>query len=179
MLGALPLAAAPGPLPLLAERPARAAGGEPVLRGGRGSYSLSMVVPVSQAQAWRVLTSYEAMAGQMPDIQEARVLRRSGSRLELAQTYQAPYTFGLRIRARLAVVESPPGQMRYSLISGERIRRLQGSWTLVPVAGGVLVTHRIQLEPDLPAVLQPAYAELSEANLRQSMQVLRRLMLRG
>lgn len=170
---------APARLPLLPALPARATAGDPVLRGSRGSYTASMVVPVTQAQAWRVLTNYEAMAGKMPDIQQARVIRRTGSTLELAQTYQAPYTFGLRIRARLAVIETPPRQIRYSLISGERIRTLQGSWTLTPVTGGVQVTHRIQLEPDLPAVLQPAYAELSEANLRQSMQILRRLMLQG
>ena len=75
--------------------------------------------------------------------------------------------------------ERAPRQITDSLISGERIHSLQGTWTLAPVAGGVLVTHRIQLEPDLPAILLPAYSELSEANLHHSMKILRRLMIQG
>ena len=37
--------------------------------------------------------------------------------------------------------------------------------------------HRIAVEPDLPSVLRPTYDELTELNLRDSMRVLKRLML--
>ena len=147
------------------------------LQGSRGHYTVSITVPVSAAQAWRVLTRYEAMAGQMPDIRQAKVLRRNGSELELAQTYQAPYTFGLPIRATLLLQEQAPRSLTYSLIRGERLRSLSGSWTITPIAGGVSVVHRIAIDPDLPGFLRPTYDELSEANLRDSMLVLKRLML--
>ena len=160
-----------------ADRPVQAALADPVLTGSKGHYRATMVVPVTQARAWAVLTNYEAMAGLMPDIKQAKVLNRHGSQLELAQTYQAPSTFGLPIRVVLAVEEKAPLWMRYRLLRGERILSLQGQWSLTRVRGGVLVDHQIALEPDLPAFLRPTYDDLNESNLRQSMAVLRRLML--
>jgi len=41
-----------------------------------------------------MLARYEAMAGQLPDIQQVRLLTRSGNSVQLQQTYQAP----LRLR---------------------------------------------------------------------------------
>ena len=149
------------------------------LRGRQGNYRAEILVPVSAQRAWAVLSRYEAMAGVMPDIQQARVIRRNGRQLELAQTYKAPYTFGLPIKARLLLEESPPTQLRYSLISGDRIRSLKGSWTITPVAGGIRLQHQIQLEPELPGFLKPTYYELSEENLLQSLRVLRKLMLQN
>jgi len=174
---ALALLLAPAPLPAPAGLPPpAAANSQPVLRGARGQYVASVLVPVSLGRAWSVVTGYEALAGQLPDIKESRVVRRSGPRLELAQTYQAPYTFGLKIRALLDVVEASPRQISYSLIQGERLRALRGSWTLTPTAGGVLVTHRIQMDAEVPAILRRSHEELFEANLRQTMLAVRRLM---
>jgi hypothetical protein len=119
------------------------------------------------------------MAGVMPDIKQAHVLSRSGNTLELQQTYQAPYTFGRRIRATLAVRETPPRQLRYQLIQGDQIKTLKGSWTLTPVQGGVLLQHQIQIDPAIPGVLRPLYDELFEANLLQSMRILKRLIEAG
>ena len=150
---------------------------DPVVTGSKGHYTAKFFVPVNQARAWAVLTNYEAMVGPMPDIKQAKVLSRHGNQVELAQTYQAASTFGLPIKVVLAVEEAPPRSMRYRMVRGERILSLQGQWTLTPLRGGVLVQHQIALEPDLPAFLRPTYDDLNEANLRQSMLVLRRLML--
>jgi len=134
---------------------------------------------VSAPKAWAVLTDYESMVGVMPDIQQARVVSRSGRNLELAQTYKAPYTFGQSIKARLLVQETPPTKMTYSLISGDRIKQLQGTWTITPVKGGVLVKHQIQVVPQIPGFLLGTYYDLTETNLRQSMQILAKQMLKG
>ena len=147
------------------------------LSGRQGRYSVEIQVPVSAQRAWAVLSRYEAMAGVMPDIRQARVVRRSGRQLELAHTYQAPYTFGLPIQARLLLEESPPLQLRYRLLSGERIRSLEGRWSITTSGTGIRLQHQIQIDPELPAMLRPLYFELSEANLLQSMRVLRQLML--
>ncbi|MCP9807968.1 SRPBCC family protein [Cyanobium sp. HWJ4-Hawea] len=149
------------------------------LKGSNGKYSASVVVPVSAQKAWGVLTNYESMAGVMPDIQQAKVVSRSGRLVELLQTYKAPYTFGLSINARLQVQETPPSRMRYQLISGERIKELQGIWSITPVRGGVLVRHQLQVVPQLPSFLLGTYYELIETNLRQSMQILAQQMLKG
>ena len=162
-------------LPLLAASPASRV----TLSGHHGQYTASMLVPVSAPKAWSVLTNYEAMAGVMPDIQQAKVVSRSGRSLELAQTYKAPYTFGQSIKARLQVQETPPTQMRYALISGDRIKQLQGTWTITPMQGGVLVKHQIQVVPQIPGFLLGTYYDLTETNLRQSMQILAKQMVKG
>lgn len=148
----------------------------PSLSGRQGNYTASVFVAASAQRAWSVLTGYEAMAGVMPDIKEASVVRRNGSLVELQQTYQAPYTFGRRIKATLAMRESAPRQLSYDLIRGEQIRRLSGSWTITPVSGGVLLRHQISVDPVIPSLIRPLYYELTEANLVQSMRILKRLM---
>jgi len=152
---------------------------QPRLQGRQGSYEATVFVTAPPKKAWQVLTNYAAMAGVMPDIKEAQVLSRNGANLVLRQTYQAPYTFGLRVTATLAIRESPQHQLSYSLISSEQIRQLKGSWTITPVAGGVLLRHTILMDPAVPSVIRPLYFELSEANLLQSMAILKRLMEQG
>ncbi len=149
------------------------------LRGTQGTYTASILVAAPAARAWAVLSDYAAMAGVMPDIKEARVLRRNGNRVELQQTYQAPYTFGRRIRATLLMQERAPRQLSYQLIQGDQIRSLHGSWALTPVRGGVLLSHQIQINPEIPDVIRPVYFELMEANLQQSMRILKRLIEGG
>ena len=171
----LPVQAAP-----LTSQPQKSATtSKPSLQGSQGNYTASVFVAASPQRAWQVLSNYGAMAGVMPDIKEAQVLSRNGASLMLRQTYQAPYTFGLRVNATLAVRENKPHQLSYSLISSEHIRQLKGSWTITPVAGGVLLRHTIQVDPRVPDFLRPLYFELSEANLLQSMAILKRLMEQG
>ena len=107
------------------------------------------------------------------------MISRSGRQVELAQTYQAAYTFGLPIKARLRLEETAPQKLSYSLISGERIRSLSGSWTITPVPGGIRLEHQIAIDPDVPGFLRSTYYELSEENLLESMRVLKRLMLKS
>lgn len=148
----------------------------PSLKGSQGSYSASVFVAVPARRAWAVLVNYEAMAGVMPDIKEARVLRRNGPVVEVQQTYQAPYTFGQRIKAVLSMREAAPRQLSYELVRGDQIRELRGSWSITPVAGGVQLRHQIQVDPLVPGFVRPLYFELMETNLRQSMAILKRLM---
>lgn len=173
-VGGAPVAAAQAPVLL-----AQAAAARPSLSGSHGRYVASVFVAVPASRAWSVLTGYEAMAGVMPDIKEAQVISRKGPVVELQQTYQAPYTFGRRIKAVLTMREQPPRQLSYELVKGDMIRELRGTWTITPVRGGVILRHQIQLEPVLPEFLRPIYEELSEANLRQSMAILKKLMENG
>jgi len=158
---------------------AQAPKAKPTLQGKQGNYSASVFVAAPPQRAWAVLVNYEAMAGVMPDIKEAKVLRRTGPVVEVQQTYQAPYTFGRRIKAVLTMRESAPRQLSYELVRGDEIRELRGTWTITPVSGGVIVRHQIKLDPEIPGFVRPLYYELTEANLRQSMAILKRLMEQG
>ncbi len=142
-----------------------------------GMTTASVKVDVPLARAWDVLTSYETTGPQMPDIKKAKLISRNGNVVRLQQSYQAPYTFGLRVDALLEIEELPRTQIKYKMLRGEFIRRLKGHWKIVPVKEGINLVHKIYLEPEIPSILQPVFLELSEENLRQSMEALRQLML--
>ena len=161
---------------MLLAQAGNAARSQPTVRGSQGAYTATVFVAAPARRAWSVLTGYEAMSGVMPDIKEAKVLSRSGGSVELQQVYLAPYTFGRRIKAVLTMRETAPRQLSYSLVRGDQIRVLQGSWTITPVSGGVLLRHQLKVDPEVPGFVRPLYFELMEANLRQSMTILKRLM---
>ena len=158
---------------LLAVSPAVA---KPILRGSQGNYVITEFVSTTPQRAWAVLTNFNSQAEWAPDISQTKVLKRSGSNLELQQTYRAGYTFGLPIKARLSVQETPPKGFSYKLIQGDRLNTLQGSWTIQPVAGGVQLKHQMQVDPQVPGPLRPFYYEQQEQNLRQWMTILKRRM---
>jgi hypothetical protein len=137
-----------------------------LLKGKDGNYTASVFVATTPKRAWVVLT----------DLNASRLLKREGNKLELQHTYQAPYTFGRRIQATLAMTETPIRQLSYTLIRGDQIRRLQGTWTITPIQGGVQLRHQIQVDPEVPAIVRPIYNDLFETNLQQSMQILKKIM---
>ena len=147
-----------------------------LLKGKDGNYTASVFVATTPKRAWVVLTNYEGLASQLPDLNASRLLKREGNKLELQHTYQAPYTFGRRIQATLAMTETPIRQLSYTLIRGDQIRRLQGTWTITPIQGGVQLRHQIQVDPEVPAIVRPIYNDLFETNLQQSMQILKKIM---
>ena len=135
-----------------------------------------MTLPVSPDHAWTVLTNYVATGEAMPDISKVQLLSRQGNVIRLHQTYNAPYTFGLTIRATLSVKETPKTSIRFDMVEGELIRQLNGSWTITPTSMGTHLRHTITLVPELPGMLQPVFAELTRNSLRESMQRLSDLM---
>ena len=147
---------------------------KPVLRGSQGNYVVSEFVATSPQRAWAVLTNFNSQAEWAPDINQAKVLKRSGTSLELQQTYRAGYTFGLPIKARLSIQENPPRSFSYKLIQGDRLNTLQGNWSITPVAGGVQLRHTMQVDPQVPGPLRPIYYEQQEQNLLQWMRILKR-----
>jgi len=149
----------------------------PVIESIEGLTTASIFISVTPERAWEVLTDYEMTGPAMPDIKFAKVISRKGKQIKLSQTYQAPYTFGLKIYALLEIEEIPKTQINYKILKGDLIRSLSGSWTIIPVRGGTLVRHRIEVEPEIPQILRPVFLELSQENLGQSMLILRRLML--
>ena len=112
----------------------------------------------------------------MPDISKVQLLNRQGNVIRMRQTYQAPYTFGLTISATLSIKETPKTSIRFQMVEGDLIRKLNGSWTITPTPRGTHLRHTITLVPELHAMLQPIFAELTITSLRQSMQRMSDLM---
>ena len=116
------------------------------------------------------------MAKKMPDIKEVRLLSRSDNSVRLQQTYQAPYTFGIRVKAIIKMQETSPRILKYKLIESGDIRSLEGTWTIEPHKSGIQLTHKMRIEPIIPEIVIPLYSKLFEKNLHQSMVILKQLM---
>ena len=166
----------PVSLPLISLLEVSPAVAKPILSGSQGDYVVTEFVATTPQRAWAVLTNFNSQAEWAPDISQTKVFKRSGSYIELQQTYRAGYTFGLPIKARLSVQETPPKGFSYKLIQGDRLNTLKGSWTIHPVAGGVQLKHQMQVDPEVPGPLRPFYYEQQEQNLRQWMTILKRRM---
>ena len=113
----------------------------------------------------------------MPDIKEARIISREGNNIKIKQTYTASYTFGLKIESLLEIEEKPKSMLNYKLLQGDFIHALEGNWILIPVSGGTLVAHRIKIEPAIPGILKPLFINRFETNMKDSMVILRRMIL--
>jgi hypothetical protein len=152
---------------------------KPILKGGQGSWTVSEFVATTPKRAWAILSNYEAQPGFAPDIVRSNVVQRDGSTVVLDHSYKAGYTFGLTIKARLSIRERPPTGFSYTLIEGQRLNSLKGSWTITPVKGGVQLRHQIQVNPQVPFLLRPIYDQEQEANLVEWMTILKRRMEKG
>ncbi|WP_320667362.1 SRPBCC family protein [Prochlorococcus sp. MIT 1307] len=152
---------------------------EPVLRRIEGETTTSMIVAVPPNKAWDVLTRYESTALQMPDIQEVEIINQSNQKLQIKQTYKGPYTFGLKIKALIEIKEHPKSMLTYKLLRGDFIHTLEGNWFLIPVRKGTLIAHRIKVEPALPGFLKPLFNKHFDKNMKNSMLILRELILKS
>lgn len=148
----------------------------PTLEGASGKYKASIIVNATPVHTWKVLTNYQAMAGRMPDIKDVKLLGRTGTTARIQQTYQAPYTFGLRINATLEMQEVAPKQLIYRLVKGNEIRTLKGRWEVTALNGKTQLTHLIHIDPIVPSFVRPVYNELFENNLKSSMKILKQMI---
>ena len=114
----------------------------------------------------------------MPDIKDVTIISRKGEVLKIQQTYKAPYTFGLKVKALLEVEEKPKSMLNYKLLQGNFIRKLEGNWILIPVTGGTLVAHRIEIDPEIPGILKPLFYKRFDTNLKDSMKIIREQILK-
>ena len=136
-----------------------------------------MMVAAPPSKAWDVLTSYEKTALKMPDIKKVKIISSKGELLKVEQTYKAPYTFGLKVKALLEIEEKPKSMLNYKLLQGSFIHNLEGNWILIPLNGGTLIAHRIEIEPAVPGFLKPLFNDRFEKNLKNTMIILRQLIL--
>jgi uncharacterized protein YndB with AHSA1/START domain len=108
-----------------------------------------LIAPVPPAEAWAVLTDFDAMARFVPDLDDSRVTVRAGNRLRLEQRgvvrwgpFARPYTL-------LRDVELAPNELVQSRGVGGTIRRVRTQTRLAAVAGGTEVRHHLEFVLDV------------------------------
>ena len=158
---------------LLSLQPLMAA---PRLVGKDGNYVISQFISTTPKHAWIILSDFKSQSEWAPDIIESKVSAVNTTTLLLSQVYRAPYTFGLDIRATLRVTTTQPHGFKYHLVKGDRLKKLQGKWTILPVKAGIKLVHTVSVEPEMPDFLKSIYYSKQEKNFIKWMTILKNRM---
>ncbi len=101
-------------------------------------------------QIWSVLTDCGRATAFVPHLASCRIIEKDQAALWDVRENIANPPFLPRIRTIVRSEYQSPRLFTYKLVSGD-MRRSEGSWTLVPKAGGTQVTYLALIEPALPA----------------------------
>jgi Polyketide cyclase / dehydrase and lipid transport len=126
--------------------------------------------PATPAEAWRVLSDYQGLAGMVSGLESSRVVGREGGRLLVEQVMEGHFLFfGRTLRLRLWITERPPLLIEFSNADPTPFRRYQGAWRISPMPAGCGVDYTLKVSRgDLaPRFLEPGlFKENSEGLLR-------------
>jgi hypothetical protein len=103
-----------------------------------------LLAPVTPAEAWAVLTDFDAMARYVPDLDASRVTIRLGNRLRVEQRGVARWGPFARPFAMVREVDLTPVERVESRSIGGTLQRVRTSTRLVPVTDGTEVRHHLE-----------------------------------
>lgn len=106
------------------------------------------VAPVSQREAWAVLTDFDAMARYVPNLDESHIAARNGDRLRVEQRGVArwgPLTHSFTMVRDIQL--DPMGEVRSASVGGT-MRQVQSQTRLAAVSAGTEVRHHIEFAVD-------------------------------
>ena len=164
-------------IPIYLNQSLKAEDDKPFISRIEGKTTATISIKESPIKVWETLTNYKEIGKKMPDIKEVKLLKNSSNYKIIEHTYKAPYTFGQNVKAIIEVQEEPNIIISYKLIKSNRIKTLEGFWIINPTQNGTLLTHSINLDPNLPRLLKPYFLNLFESNLEKSMNILKEIIL--
>lgn len=103
-----------------------------------------LLAPVSPAEAWAVLTDFDAMARFVPDLEASRVALRLGNRLRVEQRGVARWGPFARPFTMVREVDLTPVERVESRSIGGTLQRVRTSTRLIPAVGGTEVRHHLE-----------------------------------
>lgn len=108
-----------------------------------GGVTASFVVSATPAQAYALLTDHEKLPEFMPNLDSCHV-RKHGPGWAEVEMRNARGTMVLRREF------DPPRSIRWSLVEGTMLKRVDGSWRLDEVEGGSVLTYDSEVETSVP-----------------------------
>jgi ribosome-associated toxin RatA of RatAB toxin-antitoxin module len=129
--------------------------GKVILNGEKGKYTARILVTGSVTTAWAVLTDYDNFEQFLPNVDNSQLLETNGNRKVFEQINRIrAFIFNKKSRVRLAVTETYPQQIAFSVVDGD-LKSLNGVWQLEPISpypsappNQVLITHEVNVEPN-------------------------------
>lgn len=118
----------------------------------------AFVAPVSQREAWDVLTDFDAMARFVPNLEESRVAAREGTHLRVEQRGVARWGPLSHPFTTVRDVElEPMTRVRSQSIAGS-LRNVRSNTLFTPAAAGTEIRHHLDFGADTwmpPLLLEP------------------------
>jgi hypothetical protein len=145
--------------------------------GGELDVFAELTVPASPGQTWEVLVDYDRMGEFLSTVDASRIVKREGSRLEVAQTSHlrfGPLKISLNNRRRVELI--PQREIRSHLIEGD-LKASDFTTSLVEEGAVMRVTWRGRMVPG-PLARLAVTTDVVERQLRQLCQELRAEILR-
>jgi ribosome-associated toxin RatA of RatAB toxin-antitoxin module len=109
----------------------------------------TFVAPVSQTEAWNVLTDFDAMETFVPNLDESRVAQRDGTRLRVEQRGVARWGPLSHAFTTVREVELEPMTSVRSLSISGTLRNVRSQTQFTPVAGGTEIRHHLEFGADM------------------------------
>jgi len=138
---------------------------------------VDLVVDASPAQAWNVLTDYDHMQRIVSNVEQSKIIKRDGERLEVAQKGRAGIgLLSMQFENVREVVLTPEREIRSRMISGD-MKSSEFTTRITDEGGMTRITNHGRYMPAVfvPPVVGPAFIE---SETRKQFQELRAEMLR-
>ena len=107
-----------------------------------------LVAPVSQREAWVVLTDFDAMSRFVPNLDESRIAARSGERLRVEQRGVARWGLLTHAFTMVREIELQPMEQVRSRSVGGSMRDVTSLTRFAAVAGGTEIRHHLEIGVD-------------------------------
>ncbi len=107
-----------------------------------------LVAPVSQREAWGVLTDFDAMSRFVPNLDESRVSVRSGEHLRVEQRGVARWGVLTHAFTLVREIELQPMDLVRSRTVGGSMRQVTSLTRFAAVAGGTEIRHHLEIGID-------------------------------
>ena len=108
----------------------------------------TMFVPASQQRVWDVVTDYERAPEFTQDLEESKILSRSGNRLRVFQKNRFRLgPFSIPVETVRDIRLTAPVRFESRLVEGS-MKEYEAATELVPVAGGTRIVYRSRAVPD-------------------------------
>lgn len=108
-----------------------------------GGAKASFFVNAPAERAYRILTDHARLPEFMPNLDACRVLKQGPSWAEV-EMRNAKGAMVLRRNFE------PPTQIRWTLVAGPMLKRVEGSWRIDAVADGSILTYDSEVETRVP-----------------------------
>ena len=108
----------------------------------------ALVAPVSQPEAWAVLTDFNAMSRFVPNLESSRIAQREGDRLRVEQRGIARWGPLAHSFSMVRNIElQPMSQVRSESVDGS-LKQVKSLTRFTTVAGGTEIRHHIEFGVD-------------------------------